>query len=78
MLKQEYAQHIAEMSQRVRCEEWAELEKTKKIFRDREHVGPFLAGASDGAGRGNVSLYRKSGMAGTGKRMPGNIFLRAG
>ena len=29
MLKQEYAQHIAEMSQRVRCEEWAELEKNK-------------------------------------------------
>ena len=29
MLKQEYAQHIAEMSQLVRCEEWAELEKNK-------------------------------------------------
>lgn len=79
MLKQEYAQHIAEMSQRVRCEEWAELEKNKEdFFETREHVGPFLAGASDGAGRGNVSLYRKSGMAGTGKRMPGNIFLCAG
>lgn len=32
MLKQEYAQHIAEMSQRVRCEEWAELEKNKEDF----------------------------------------------
>ena len=32
MLKQEYAQHIAEMSQRVRCEEWAELEKDKEDF----------------------------------------------
>ena len=32
MLKQEYEQHIAEMSQRVRCEEWAELEKNKEDF----------------------------------------------
>lgn len=32
MLKQEYAQHIVEMSQRVRCEEWAELEKNKEDF----------------------------------------------
>ena len=78
MLKQEYAQHIAEMSQRVRCEEWAELEKNKEDFFETGNTWPFLAGASDGAGRGNVSLYRKSGMAGTGKRMPGNIFLRAG
>ena len=41
MLKQEYAQHIAEMSQRVRCEEWAELEKTKKIFSRQGTRGPF-------------------------------------
>lgn len=79
MLKQEYAQHIAEMSRGYGAKNGRSLKKTKKIFSEtREHVGPFLAGASDGAGRGNVSLYRKSGMAGTGKRMPGNIFLRAG
>ena len=74
MLKQEYAQHIAEMSQRVRAKNGRSLKKTKKIFSRQGTRGPFLAGASDGAGRGNVSLYRKSGMAGTGKRMPGNIF----
>ena len=32
MLKQEYAWHISEMSNRVRCEEWAELEKNKEDF----------------------------------------------
>lgn len=42
MLKQEYAQHIAEMSQRVRCEEWAELEKNKEdFFGDQGTRGPF-------------------------------------
>ena len=32
MLKQGHAQHIAEMSQRVRCEEWAELRKKQRRF----------------------------------------------
>lgn len=32
MLKQEYAHHIAEMSRRIRCEEWTELEKNKEEF----------------------------------------------
>lgn len=41
MLKQEYAQHIAEMSQRVRCEEWAELEKNKEDFSRQGTRGPF-------------------------------------
>lgn len=32
MLKQEYAEHIAEMSGRARCEEWQELEKYREDF----------------------------------------------
>ena len=32
MLKQEYAQHIAEMSDRVRREEWSELERNRADF----------------------------------------------
>ena len=78
MLKQEYAQHIAEMSQRVRCEEWAELEKNKEDFFETGNTWAL-------SWLGHLTVldaamyhYRKSGMAGTGKRMPGNIFLRAG
>ena len=79
MLKQEYAQHIAEMSQRVRCEEWAELEKNKEDFFETGNTW-----ALSWLGHLTVldaAMYHytgKSGMAGTGKRMPGNIFLRAG
>ena len=32
MLKREYIRHIEEMTRRVRCEEWAELEKNKRDF----------------------------------------------
>ena len=57
MLKQEYAQHIAEMSQRVRCEEWAELEKNKEDFFETGNTWALSWLGTNNAINGNKKLF---------------------